>query len=60
MTTNESLDRFTAAGPAPVEPSAEIRELAAVVRQAFIALQLEGFDERQALAIVGQILAASK
>lgn len=46
-------------GNGPIEPAADLRELANVLRQTFIALTLEGFTEQQALAIVGQILAAN-
>lgn len=45
--------------PGPVEPSAELRVLASVLRQAYVALVAEGFTEQQALAIVGQLLAAN-
>jgi hypothetical protein len=43
----------------PIEPSADLRQAASALRQMFIALLAEGFDERQALVIVGQILAAN-
>lgn len=42
----------------PVEPRADLRAGAAQLWQLFNALTNEGFDERQALAIIGQILAA--
>lgn len=45
---------------APREPSADIRQAASALRQMFIALTAEGFDERQALVIIGQVLAAGK
>jgi hypothetical protein len=40
------------------EPSADIRLLASVLRQMFVALVAEGFSERQALVIIGQALIA--
>lgn len=43
----------------PIEPSADLRELASALRQTYVALTQEGFDERQALIIIGQILAAN-
>ncbi|AHH98351.1 hypothetical protein [Kutzneria albida] len=42
----------------PIEPSADLRKLASVLRQTYIALIAEGFTEHQALVIIGQILAA--
>lgn len=42
----------------PVEPRADLRQAAKELRQMFIALTQEGFDERQALVIISQILAA--
>ncbi len=42
----------------PIEPAADTREMASALRQTFIALTQEGFTEQQALAIIGQILAA--
>ena len=41
------------------EPSAEWRVFASNMRQMFVALMKEGFTERQALAIIGQGLAAA-
>lgn len=43
---------------APQEPSADLRTTANMLRQTFVALTNEGFTERQALVIIGQILAA--
>lgn len=43
----------------PTEPSADLRKLASVVYQAYVALVAEGFTEAQALVIVGQMLRAS-
>jgi hypothetical protein len=40
-----------------VEPSAEHRVFAKMVRQMFLALVAEGFTEQQALVIVGQVMA---
>ena len=43
----------------PVEPSADMRAAAHAVREIFVALMQEGFNENQALTIVGQILASN-
>jgi len=43
----------------PVEPSADLRQMASALRQMFIALTSEGFTEQQALAIIGQVIAAN-
>lgn len=43
----------------PTEPSADIRQLASQTRQMFVALVNEGFTERQALVIIGQMIAAA-
>lgn len=43
----------------PIEPTADLRTLANMLRQTFLALNQEGFSEQQALAIIGQILAAN-
>jgi len=43
----------------PIEPTAELRELANFQRQYHAALIAEGFTEVQALAILGQWLAAA-
>lgn len=40
------------------EPSADLRIAASFLWQMFVALQNEGFDERQALQIIGQTIAA--
>jgi hypothetical protein len=42
----------------PIEPAADLRQLASVLRQTYLAPVQEGFTEQQALAIIGQILAA--
>lgn len=42
---------------APIEPSADMRELAHNLREMFIALVAEGFSETQALTIIGHALA---
>jgi hypothetical protein len=47
-------------GRYPVEPSADLRQAAHQLREMFIALIQEGFDERQALAIIGHVLAAGR
>lgn len=41
-----------------IEPSADLRKAAKDLRQMFIALVNEDFSEKQALAIIGHILAA--
>jgi hypothetical protein len=43
----------------PIEPSADLRQAASALRQMFIALINEGFDERQALTIIGHAIAAN-
>lgn len=43
----------------PIEPAADMRQASNHLRQWFIALTAEGFTERQALAIIGALLAAS-
>lgn len=43
----------------PIEPAADLRQLANALRQTFLALVQEGFTEQQALVIIGQILAAN-
>lgn len=43
----------------PIEPAADLREMASILRQTFIALKQEGFTEQQALIIIGQLLAAN-
>lgn len=43
----------------PIEPSADLRQLASFLRQTFLALVQEEFTEQQALVIIGQILAAN-
>lgn len=42
----------------PIEPSADLRQFASFFRQMYVALLEEGFDDRQALTIIGQTLAA--
>lgn len=41
----------------PTEPTAELRAAANALWQMFVALQSEGFTERQSLVIIGQVLA---
>lgn len=43
----------------PVEPTAELRIMANMLRQTFLALTQEGFSEQQALVIIGQMIAAN-
>jgi hypothetical protein len=44
----------------PTEPRADMRVAAANLWQLYVALTNEGFDERQALTILGHVLANSK
>lgn len=41
----------------PEEPSSDARQFAARLRDLFVALTAEGFTERQALIMIGQVLA---
>lgn len=43
----------------PTEPSADLRTMASALWQMFVALTAEGFSEQQALAIIGQVIAAN-
>lgn len=43
----------------PMEPSADLRQMANMLRQMYIALTAEGFSEQQALIVIGQIIAAN-
>lgn len=49
-------DYFLSDGPAPMEPSSDIRGYANDLRQIFTALTLEGFTESQALQIIGVMI----
>lgn len=42
------------------EPSADMRVLAKMLRDLFLALRAEGFSNREALAVVGQVIAANR
>lgn len=44
----------------PVEPSSDARQMAKAVRDVFLALLAEGFNEKQALIIIGQMMAAGQ
>lgn len=44
----------------PIEPSANMREMANNLRQMYLALVYEGFTEQQALIVIGQILGAAR
>ncbi len=46
-------------GSAPVEPSADARAFAKAMHEMFVALMSEGFNEQQAMHIIGVGLAAS-
>lgn len=46
--------------PAFIEAKAETRQAARDLRELYSALVAEGFNEKQALTIVGQILAAAR
>lgn len=41
----------------PTEPSADLRQVASILWQMYVALTAEGFDERQALTIIGHVIA---
>jgi hypothetical protein len=43
----------------PIEPSANLRELAQMCRETFIALTGVGFTDAQALVIIGHMLRAN-
>jgi hypothetical protein len=43
----------------PTEPSADLRQAASALWQMFVALRSEGFNEQQALVVIGQVLAAN-
>ncbi len=40
------------------EPSADLRQLASALRQMYVALTNEGFSEREALSVLGTVIAA--
>jgi hypothetical protein len=46
-------------GSIPIEPSADMREMAIQLRQTYVALTLEGFTTQEALTIIGQIISAN-
>lgn len=41
----------------PTEPAADLRVAASGLWQMYVALTSEGFNERQALVIIGQVIA---
>jgi len=43
---------------APIEPSADKRQAAHELREIYVALIAEGFNEREAVAIIGHLLSA--
>lgn len=45
--------------PIPTEPSADLRAAASIWYQAFIAMTDQGFTERQAMTIIGEIIQAA-
>lgn len=51
---------FDLDGPPAEEPTADARTFARNLRDLFIALQAEGFTERQAILLIGQAIAASQ
>lgn len=54
----EGLDYLT---KSPTEePSADSRQFARAMRDLFVALQAEGFSERQAILLLGQAIAAAQ
>ncbi len=40
------------------EPSADLRQMASFLRQMYVALINEGFTEREAVAVLGTVIAA--
>lgn len=44
----------------PIEPSADLRAFARMSYEMFVALAAEGFTERQALTIIGQVIAGNR
>jgi hypothetical protein len=44
--------------PPPTEPAADLRAMASVLWQTYVALTAEGFNERQALRIIADMLSA--
>jgi hypothetical protein len=49
---------FSKMGKPPTEPVAELRSMANMMWQMYVALTAEGFNERQALAVIGATIAA--
>lgn len=43
----------------PTEPTSDMRQTASTLWQIYVALTSEGFTEKQALAIIGHMLAAT-
>lgn len=43
-----------------MEPNAELRQMAAQLRQMYVALTDQGFNDQQALVIIGQVLSAGQ
>jgi hypothetical protein len=43
----------------PVEPAADLRQMANMLRQTYVALTQEGFSSQEALVVIGQIIAAN-
>lgn len=44
---------------APYEPTADMRQLAKMMRDMYQALLAEGFSDRQALSVLGEVVTAS-
>lgn len=43
----------------PIEPAGDLRQMANILRQMYIALMAEGFTTQEALVIIGQCIAAN-
>jgi hypothetical protein len=57
--TAEGKEATTMADPRKQEANADMRLMAANLRQMYVALRNEGFNEPQALAIIGQTIAGA-
>lgn len=43
-----------------VEPAADLRLMASMLRQTYLALVREGFTEQQSLTVIGQMILANR